>query len=217
MILGMNGSRGSAAILMVAASILCFAQSLQATQPAKIELLPEPKLPETGPAQIQLVPEPLKKDPREAIKQYLPEERPIGQVTTVISTKEGGLPQNYAAAQFEGPEAFSIVRPWDATMYHWAPADYCHRPLYFEEVNFERYGYSHCYALQPAISAVKFVGSTVALPYQMTVHPRKECVYPLGHYRPGSPVPYQHHWPEWDPKAAAVEAGVITGLIFVVP
>ena len=51
----------------------------------------------------------------------------------------------------------------------------------------------------------------------MTVRPHYECIYPLGHYRPGSCVPYRHQWPEHNLRAAAVETGAVAGLILLIP
>ena len=43
------------------------------------------------------------------------------------------------------------------------------------------------------------------------------CQYPLGHYRPGSPVPFRHIRPELRPWPAAVECMTIAGLILLIP
>ena len=78
---------------------------------------------------------------------------------------------------------------------------FCHRPLYFEEINLERYGYGCGWCLQPGASAAHFFGTVPALPYLMTVDCPHECIYTLGHYRPGSCPPWRAtgrpatHWP----------------------
>ena len=92
----------------------------------------------------------------------------------------------------------------------------CYGPLRFEEVNLERYGYGCCHVLQPFVSAAHFAGSLVSLPYNIVNRPCWECIAPLGHYRPGSPVPYRKIWPEWNPLAAAGECGMIAGLILLI-
>jgi hypothetical protein len=84
-------------------------------------------------------------------------------------------------------------------------------------VNLERFGYTHCPIVQPAISGAHFFCATLALPYTMTMRPHGECIYPLGHYRPGSHVPYRPIWPEWNPLAASAEVGTIAGLILLIP
>jgi hypothetical protein len=51
----------------------------------------------------------------------------------------------------------------------------------------------------------------------MTVDPPCECIYTLGHYRPGSPVPHRIHRTPLKPLAGGVEGAAITGLIFAIP
>jgi hypothetical protein len=138
-------------------------------------------------------------------------------LTTNILPAGEAFPTNIASRHFNADIAAWMPRPWQGSLYHWDAPDYCHRPLYYEEVNLERYGYSHSPLLQPAISGAHFFCATLALPYSTTVRPPHECIYPLGHYRPGSPVPYRLHWPELDPKAATVEGAVVTGLILLIP
>lgn len=106
---------------------------------------------------------------------------------------------------------------WPQSDFQWAATAFCHRPLYFEEINVERYGYTISPVLQPVISGAHFFGTIAALPYKMTRHCPCECIYTLGHYRPGDCVPRRWHHELWDTKAAAVELGVVTGLIFLIP
>jgi hypothetical protein len=147
----------------------------------------------------------------------LDEERPIGSLTTLIAPTQGDLPTNSAAARFTTDADAWETRDWNELVYSWDAPALCYRPLRYEQVNLERYGYSHCPLLQPAFSGAHFFASTLALPYSMTLRPPHECIYPLGHYRPGSPVPYRPHWPEWDPVAAASQTGAVAGLILLLP
>jgi hypothetical protein len=148
-------------------------------------------------------------------------ERPLRELGIGIAPPAGQFPQNRAAACWEsmnaelGPAAGS--RSWAGFNYHWDATCLCHRPLYFEEVNLERYGYGCGWCLQPAASAAHFFGTVPALPYLAAVDCPHECIYTLGHYRPGSCPPWRHHWPPCDPLAAAAEGGVLTGLIFLIP
>jgi hypothetical protein len=108
-------------------------------------------------------------------------------------------------------------RMWGSMALAWEASSYCHGPLYFEEINLERYGYSFGIA-QPVVSMAHFFGRLPALPYLMTVDKPTECDYTLGYFRPGCPAPYRLHIPPLvRPDAAAVEGGVITGLIFLIP
>jgi hypothetical protein len=148
--------------------------------------------------------------------------KPIGRVTTDLTPPlEGGLPPDYAgplftaAGQFDG-SAELAGGSGPLYSYHWQAAAICHRPLYFEDINLERLGYSHG-LLQPVLSAAHFFGQVPLLPYKMTVDRPHRCIYTLGHYRPGSPAPYQFQWLPLRADAALVEAGVVTGVIFLLP
>lgn len=97
-------------------------------------------------------------------------------------------------------------------------AGYCHRPLYFEELNLERYGNSVGWA-QPVVSAAQFYGTVLALPYMATVERPWICYAPEPWYPPpGVHAPWQP--PKRYPlrlDAAAVEAATVTGLILALP
>ena len=149
--------------------------------------------------------------------------RPIGWLSTNIRTSRGDLPSDAPAAKFTaglgGPGVPATRDVWAQTACLWHASMLCHQPLYFEEVNLERYGYSTplTYFTQPFVSAGRFFVSVPALPYMMTAEPVWQTTYTLGEYRPGSCVPNQMQWLPWDVKAAAVEATVVTGAAFVIP
>jgi hypothetical protein len=117
----------------------------------------------------------------------------------------------------DGAGPFVGARSWGATTFAWNATCLCHRPLYFEEINLERYGYGCCESLQPAASAAHFFATIPALPYCMATDCPCDCIYTLGHYRPGSCNPWQCHWPRFTTRAALAEGGVWTGLVFLIP
>jgi hypothetical protein len=145
------------------------------------------------------------------------QDRPIGALTTNVEPTSGRLPQDLAVERFRGDYPPWEPRPWNETVYFWDAPGLCYGALRYEEANLERFGYGHCHPVQPFVSAAHFFVSTLALPYSLTVHPPGECIYPLGHYRPGSPVPYRKIWPDWSPLASAAEVGTIAGLILLIP
>lgn len=149
---------------------------------------------------------------------YLPQ--PIALVDATIRPPEGRLPQDLAG-QVLDEEAIAYPshaasRGWIAGHYHWVAPASCHRPLFFEEVNLERYGYSYG-ALQPVVSAGYFAFNVFAAPYRYAAEHPRVCNYTLGHYRPGSPAPYRIHWPPASFSGTAFETGLIVGLVFVIP
>jgi hypothetical protein len=149
-------------------------------------------------------------------------ERPLSALGIDIVLPGGLLPKDYAGECWAtlnatgGPAAGA--RYWSTHSYYWDATCLCYRPLYFEETNLERHGYGCCCrCLQPAVSAAHFFATVPALPYCMAADCPCECQYTLGHYRPGSCPPWRPNWPSCKPIAAASEAGVLTGLIFLIP
>jgi hypothetical protein len=156
------------------------------------------------------------KDPCAAMTQT-----PLVQLGINIGPTEGVLPTNHAETCWEpfnqAAGAFAGERCWGPSHYHWDATCLCHRPLYFEEINLERYGYGCPECIQPAASAAHFFATVPALPYCMAVECPCECVYTLGHYRPGSCPPWRWHWPPCEIPATATEAAVLAALILIFP
>ncbi len=127
---------------------------------------------------------------------------------------------DFAADRFdqELPEVQGLgaTRPWPLTVYAWEAPALCHRPLYFEDENLERYGHSFG-LVQPAVSAAHFFGRAAALPYLAGAFPSHECYYTLGKGRPGSYMPYYLYRPPVSARGAVYQAGAVTGLSFFVP
>ena len=73
-----------------------------------------------------------------------------------------------------------IDRNWVASTMTWKASSLRHKPLYFEDVNLERYGHSRGPLLQPVMSGAHFFMNVAALPYKMGINPPTECRYPLG-------------------------------------
>lgn len=101
--------------------------------------------------------------------------------------------------------------------YYWDASDMFSNPLYFEDANLERYGYTYPFLLQPFVSVGKFSGQLALLPYQMVNNPIRKEVYVLGNYRPGEWAPRLWYQVPFNMKAAAVQAGALTGMIFLIP
>ena len=146
---------------------------------------------------------------------------PVRSLKADIRCSPGDVPENIARAKFA--EAAAIPEPanrdWLPFTYCWEAPSLCYGPLYFEETNLERYGYGPRYLrlFQPVLSAGHFFGTLPILPYEIAVQPPGDRKYTLGHYRPGSPAPYQLSRPPVRPLAGVAEAGVVTGLFFVIP
>ena len=155
-----------------------------------------------------------------APRKPIDDEKPIGALTADILPPRGELPPNYAAARFEKEPRLAHTtgtsRTWGGTAYLWEAPAICHGPLHFEEPNAERLG--HSFGLfQPLVSGAHFFARIPAMPYKMTVYPPHECIYTLGHYRPGSHAPYRYIRLPLSAEAALVQAGATYGLVALIP
>lgn len=157
--------------------------------------------------------------------------KPLSALGISIAQPAGKLPTDLAAPcwnQINQTAANPNCRCWSCFDYNWDATCLAIQPLYFEEVNLERYGYQcgdrccccscgrEC-CLQPAVSACHFFATIPMLPYCMGVECPGNCVYTLGYYRPGDCNPKRYQWPLCDCWAATLEAGAITGLVFILP
>ncbi len=110
-----------------------------------------------------------------------------------------------------------VPRVFPDTAMAWEPTDYYHYPLYFEDPALERYGHTYPAPIQPFVSVARFSGQLLAIPYQMTLDPPTRQVYALGWYRPGEVAPKLKYQIPLNAQAAAVQAGVTTGMFFLIP
>jgi hypothetical protein len=173
----------------------------------------------TNPESLTETPDPVAAPQQESESSSVDGLKTIHSVRTDVNP-DGLVPDDFAEQKFQEQAAVyhgpGTNRDWSMYQYWWEAPALCHSPLYYEEINVERYGYSHGLG-QPAFSAAHFFGSTVALPYLLAATPPGECVYTLGHYRPGSYVPYQLHRPPFSLKGGISQAAVVTGLILLIP
>ena len=134
-----------------------------------------------------------------------------------LDIRVGGTPGNDypCECRLEG-ETFR-PRCFASTTFTWKAAGYCHKPLYFEDWNLERYGHSHGWLADPFVSAAHFFVTLPVLPYKMGVELPWECVYPLGYYRPGNCAPWTCPAVPISARGIAVEAATVTGIVFLLP
>ncbi len=99
----------------------------------------------------------------------------------------------------------------------WTASGLCHKPLYFEQRNLERYGHATGPLTQPILSAAHFFSTIPVLPYRMGLRPPNECVYALGHYRPGNCAPYLVPAVPFTVRAGLSQAGAVVGSTYVLP
>lgn len=141
----------------------------------------------------------------------------IGELTASIDPQKGPSPPDLVAKDEDPFDAVPLERAWAMVEVNWEASALGHYPLYFEDVGLERHGHTVCPWLQPGISAAKFYTSVIVLPYKMGADPPHQCVYALGHYRPGGRAPRIVYRPLFSVRGAAAQAAVMTGGAFVFP
>lgn len=124
------------------------------------------------------------------------------------------LPADYDSRLDKGEY---VARQMSPAVLQWAPTNFYHYPLYFEDPALERYGHAWHPLIQPAISTGRFAGQLVGLPYQMVLHPVHSRQYALGYYRPGEPAPKKHYQIPWNNEAVVMQTAVVVGLFLIMP
>jgi hypothetical protein len=109
------------------------------------------------------------------------------------------------------------LRNWEPITFTWKASALTQKPLYFEDVQLERYGHTMGPWLQPARSGAHFFLNIAVLPYRMGIHPWNECQYSLGYYRPGSLAPRQLPALPLNAKASLWQAGAMIGGVYLIP
>ena len=99
----------------------------------------------------------------------------------------------------------------------WTASGLCHKPLYFRELQAERYGHTIGPISQPFLSAAHFFCNATVLPYKMGMRPPQECVYALGHIWPGDPAPRYLPAVPISLRGGIMQAGAVLGAVYVLP
>ncbi|MGC1275627.1 MAG: hypothetical protein WBC44_18110 [Planctomycetaceae bacterium] len=94
---------------------------------------------------------------------------------------------------------------------------FCCGPLWYEDANLERCGYSHG-CLQPVMSGTHFVVTTALLPYRFVAEPPCETAATKPFCPPGCRYRCcDNYLPPLDAGGSAAQAIALTGLIFLIP
>ncbi|EMI19802.1 hypothetical protein RMSM_03274 [Rhodopirellula maiorica SM1] len=123
-----------------------------------------------------------------------------------------GLPKECLIQQVAYTE-----RSWQSTTMTWKASNLCHKPLYFEDVNLERYGHTRGPLWQPVVSSAHFFVNIAVLPYKMGVHAPNECQYALGYYRPGNCAPWIKPPVPISLRGGLTQAAAMTGAFWLIP
>jgi hypothetical protein len=111
----------------------------------------------------------------------------------------------------------ATLRDWNGQLTTWAAPNFYNHPLYFEQVNLERYQTNLPPCAIPLVSYAHFLGSVPLLPYQAGYKHPGERSYTLGHWRPGDPVPNQVHWTPLTKRGLLYQGAATSGAVFLLP
>lgn len=106
---------------------------------------------------------------------------------------------------------------WNDTMAGWTAAELYTNPLYFEQINFERYETSAPAWTRPVVSYAQFLGTIPVLPYKLGANGPRNRIYTVGHYPYGQVPPSHSHWGKPSKRGALLQGIATTGLIFFIP
>jgi hypothetical protein len=93
---------------------------------------------------------------------------------------------------------------------------FCNGPLYFEDPNLERCGRSYG-CLTTLHSTARFYSRIAILPYLATAEPPQCKVRALPDCPTCHEFGHDAEYPDWSWQGAAVQAAVVTGLVFLIP
>ncbi|WP_153555727.1 hypothetical protein [Roseimaritima sediminicola] len=136
----------------------------------------------------------------------------VSEADLAYITEQWGLPNECRIRQ-----AKHQPRRWTPQQVTWKASGLCHKPLYFEDVNLERYGHTAGPIAQPLLSTAHFFTNIAVLPYKMGIHPPNECQYTLGYYRPGSCAPWVVPPVPISLRGALAQGAVMGGFVGLVP
>jgi hypothetical protein len=143
--------------------------------------------------------------------------RSLEDIRVELRSEGKEVPTDCSQSVFQGTRPGIALSP-SITEFHWAPANFSHQPLYFDDTPLERYGQSVAPHLQPIISGGRFFLTLPIMPYKLGVDHPYDCVTILGHYRPGVCAPcVMQVPPPLQCSAALLEAGTAVGIALLIP
>lgn len=106
---------------------------------------------------------------------------------------------------------------WASSVAGWTAPEFYTRPLYFEQINFERYETAAPAWTRPALSYAQFLSTIPVLPYKLGANEPTDRMYTVGHYPYGQVAPTHANWGKLSKRGILLQGAATTGLIFVIP
>lgn len=140
--------------------------------------------------------------------------RPLRSIRIVAAT-DGPVPNSVADQVLDQSETIRITSSGETVP---LPARYtssfCHRPLYFEELNLERCGNTYGYATN-AVSGFHFLTNTAMLPYRLATQ-RPDCTQPSrGDCQTCQEYSHDIEPFGFEPRGVLIEAAAAAGFVFL--
>ena len=166
-----------------------------------------------------------KSEVKKKVQSFIPPQRPIGQVSIDLRPKPKNgstvIPENLTDSATPTAEVYaSTSEEMQGELFYTKSRNhdelFAYQPLYFEEVNLERYGRT-CGHLQPAVSGLRFFATIPLLPYAMTANHPSTTYTRKWPYEAGWGAPRVKELEPLQLKPSLVQAGALTGLVFVLP
>ncbi len=107
-------------------------------------------------------------------------------------------------------------RNWSPAQTFVEPNYVCYHKLYFEQKNFERYGWD-LGPITPVLSAGSFFLDFALMPYNFGTDPFRNYECSAGYCQPGDPVPLLLYPPELSVTGFLTEAAAIVTLVAIFP
>jgi hypothetical protein len=151
--------------------------------------------------------------PEEAQRQF----KRLSDIRVGMQLEGKELPPDCSGDVFQGIRP-GIAATATITEFHWAPANFFHQPLYFDDTPLERYGQSVAPHFQPIISGGRFFLTLPIMPYKIGYDHPYDCVTTLGLYRPGVCAPcVMQVPPPLQLDSALLQAGTAVAIALAVP
>jgi hypothetical protein len=129
---------------------------------------------------------------------------------TAVQQQEGEFPEERHLIGMRAPRVF---QPQQAIEF---PSYVVYQPLYFQQINTERYGWE-LGVFQPIISTAQFYGDVVLFPYKVAVDPPWHCDANRGYALPGDAEPLRFLTMPFSWRGVAAEAGAAVGGAAIFP
>lgn len=112
--------------------------------------------------------------------------KPLADVQLQLRAQAERIPDDQSKILFVGQTPGDLRLHWARMPFRWEAPSLAHKPLYWEDPWLERHGLMWHPYLQPWLCGAKFYLNFPVMPVKLRhLHPH-ECVWTLGHHRPGT-------------------------------